>query len=619
VRGENQEESKSALVPGQTALYKLEGHIRNFVSDRPSAVGLEVAMKRGNTNSALGWCLMLSLILELTVFGQTVCAQTNEKTPKPEFYGVYAVQGNNLLGLTVSWSTHTAPKTPIRINMELPGHIDYMRNPDAVGLSPDVKFLFYLENPITTAQKSSLQRWFFKRNVTTWDTYQHPPRREKSESANYWAAYERIELLIKPVEGQPQMVLGVPSKPLEDGVYALDIESSLSFFSVGSVEAVRRTMCFDEDVAYSIVLRLGSKLTPCAETYAPTLGPGNPLLSPEPAALAMWDKALRSGEVSFVVYRERFGSSQEGSLHLTPTEVSFIDQKGQKVLAVRPSDISSSKVFSSTPVGISASWLQEHGLTLDPVPGVRLSIAGKNYNFEPFPLQAGCEIQASFVLCPEPGRQQQSVIANYVAQTIPKLASGGFAGTGQPPTPQGQAIPPSVRHISEQIRNEIASYEKTGGFRSPLDDEQFLELLVGQAQQVNVPPWLLFGQAKFETTFGNPINATTREGVPFTDGSTGNAHNLFNIRPGVGWKGKVLDTGRGGQFRVYSSYEESVRDYLRLMSGDPYKGKTLDQVINTYFPASENGPARVQSYIDSVIQFATKLGFTADKGTVPVP
>jgi flagellum-specific peptidoglycan hydrolase FlgJ len=177
---------------------------------------------------------------------------------------------------------------------------------------------------------------------------------------------------------------------------------------------------------------------------------------------------------------------------------------------------------------------------------------------------------------------------------------------------------PDAHHIAEQVRSEIASYEKTGGFRSPLDDQRFLESIVKESAHSCVPPWLLFAQARFETTFGDPINATTRDGVTFIDGSTGNAHNLFNIRPGANWQGKVLDTGGGGKFRVYNNYDECVRDYLSLLVR-VYKGKTLAQIINEYFPASENGSARVQGYIGSVVQFAATLGFTVDGGTIPIP
>jgi flagellum-specific peptidoglycan hydrolase FlgJ len=168
-----------------------------------------------------------------------------------------------------------------------------------------------------------------------------------------------------------------------------------------------------------------------------------------------------------------------------------------------------------------------------------------------------------------------------------------------------------------QIRSLVASAEKAGRFQSPLDDEQLLEHIVEESDRVGIPIWLLFGQARFETTFGNPINATTREGVSFTDGSSGNAHNLFNIRPGASWVGKVLDTGRGGQFRVYGSYDECVSDYLQIMFNN-YRGINLIAIVNRYFPASENGAANVQTYIDSLVTSAASLGFTVNQSTIPI-
>jgi flagellum-specific peptidoglycan hydrolase FlgJ len=174
------------------------------------------------------------------------------------------------------------------------------------------------------------------------------------------------------------------------------------------------------------------------------------------------------------------------------------------------------------------------------------------------------------------------------------------------------------RILAEKIRSIIASYERVDKFKSPLDDQALLERIVEKSLRAGISPWLLFGQAKFETTFGDPVNATTRDGVKFQDGTVGNAHNLFNIRPGRGWKGKVLDTGRGGLFRGYASYDDSIGDYCRLMSQSEYKGKTLQEILNKYFPASENGAARVKSYMDSLIQFARQLGFSASPNTVPI-
>jgi len=257
---------------------------------------------------------------------------------------------------------------------------------------------------------------------------------------------------------------------------------------------------------------------------------------------------------------------------------------------------------------------------------INLQVKEEKYQFEYSPAGGNCRIQ-SIVECPQKELNQQLAVATYVSQTLPKLAAGAFAPPMQPASPAdapvgstatGNSIPSGNQQLIEQIKSMIVGYEKADDFRSPLNSQQFLDMILKESQQAGVPPWLLLGQVRFETTFGDPINATVREGMPFTDGTVGNAHNLFNIRPGSNWTGKILDTGQGGKFRAYPSFDDSVRNYLQVISSSTYRGQTLKQLVNTYFPASENGAARVQSYIDSIIQLAGKLGVTVNENTVPV-
>jgi hypothetical protein len=174
---------------------------------------------------------------------------------------------------------------------------------------------------------------------------------------------------------------------------------------------------------------------------------------------------------------------------------------------------------------------------------------------------------------------------------------------------------------SDQIRNIVANYEKKGSFRSPLNDKVLCAFIVKECQRTGVPLWLLLAQAKRETSFGKDENATVKDGRTFTDGNIGNAHNLFNIRPGQGWQGKVLDTGNGGRFRVYDSYQDCIRDYVDKISTDPrYKGKTLEQIVKTYFDLKENGAPAVEDYIKFVTGAAHEMGYyRVDRNTVPVP
>jgi flagellar protein FlgJ len=70
------------------------------------------------------------------------------------------------------------------------------------------------------------------------------------------------------------------------------------------------------------------------------------------------------------------------------------------------------------------------------------------------------------------------------------------------------------------------------------------------------------------------------------DGSS--SHNLFGIKAGAGWKGPVAEIttteyvdGEAqkvtAKFRAYASYEESFRDYARLMKESPRYASVVAQ------------------------------------------
>ncbi len=86
-----------------------------------------------------------------------------------------------------------------------------------------------------------------------------------------------------------------------------------------------------------------------------------------------------------------------------------------------------------------------------------------------------------------------------------------------------------------------------------------------------IPAHFMIGQAAHESGWG------ARE-IRHADGSP--SHNLFGIKTGAGWKGAVAEVTTTevidgqprkivAQFRAYASYEESFRDYARLLSTSP--------------------------------------------------
>ena len=91
------------------------------------------------------------------------------------------------------------------------------------------------------------------------------------------------------------------------------------------------------------------------------------------------------------------------------------------------------------------------------------------------------------------------------------------------------------------------------------------------AQESGIPASFMVGQAGHETGWG-------KGEIRHADGS--NSFNLFGIKAGKGWSGKVAEITTTeyidgvprkvkAKFRAYDSYEDSFRDYARLITENP--------------------------------------------------
>lgn len=109
----------------------------------------------------------------------------------------------------------------------------------------------------------------------------------------------------------------------------------------------------------------------------------------------------------------------------------------------------------------------------------------------------------------------------------------------------------------------------------------FQEKLASHAQEAEratgVPAKFMLGQAALETGWGKRV-------IRNADGST--SHNLFGIKAGPGWKGKVATAvtteyvngkpqQRVERFRAYDSYADAFKDYARMLSSNPRYEKVL--------------------------------------------
>jgi flagellar protein FlgJ len=105
--------------------------------------------------------------------------------------------------------------------------------------------------------------------------------------------------------------------------------------------------------------------------------------------------------------------------------------------------------------------------------------------------------------------------------------------------------------------------------------QDFVNRMLPHAMQASaatgVPPQLMLGQAALESGWGK------RE-IAMADGSK--SFNLFGIKAGSGWHGKVAEvmtteykngvaSRQVEKFRAYSSYDEAFKDYAGMMSSNP--------------------------------------------------
>jgi flagellar protein FlgJ len=97
------------------------------------------------------------------------------------------------------------------------------------------------------------------------------------------------------------------------------------------------------------------------------------------------------------------------------------------------------------------------------------------------------------------------------------------------------------------------------------------------SRSTGIPAKFMLGQAALESGWG-------RREIKGRDGS--NSHNLFGIKAGADWKGKVVETttteyvngkaqAKVERFRAYDSYADSFKDYARLIASNPRYEKAL--------------------------------------------
>jgi len=149
--------------------------------------------------------------------------------------------------------------------------------------------------------------------------------------------------------------------------------------------------------------------------------------------------------------------------------------------------------------------------------------------------------------------------------------------------------------------------------------QDFMDRMLPHALQTSlstgVPPQLMLGQAALESGWG-------KHEIRMADGS--NSYNLFGIKAGSGWTGKVADvitteyqngvaSKQIESFRAYASYAEAFQDYAHMLNNNPRYASVLQQggdVAGMAQAIQKSGYATDPHYADKLAQVMDKMNFS---------
>ena len=132
------------------------------------------------------------------------------------------------------------------------------------------------------------------------------------------------------------------------------------------------------------------------------------------------------------------------------------------------------------------------------------------------------------------------------------------------------------------------------------------------SRETGLPAHQMIGQAALESGWG-------RREILMADGS--NSYNLFGIKAGADWKGKVVEiktteyhNGVASKpmekFRAYDSYADAFRDYAQLLSTNPRYAKVMEQgqsVQGFARALQDSGYATDPKYAEKLVQVIGKV------------
>ena len=173
---------------------------------------------------------------------------------------------------------------------------------------------------------------------------------------------------------------------------------------------------------------------------------------------------------------------------------------------------------------------------------------------------------------------QRGGLSEIIAKQLMQQAGLSGAEPGADP-----ALHPLANAAGRVSANTLAPVMQVPASQIPASAQSFVQQHAAAAQQVEqssgLPASYLLGQAGHESGWG-------RREITLPDGSS--AHNLFGIKAGSDWKGKVAEITTTeyvdgaprkvvARFRAYDSYADSFRDFAQLINHSPRYAQARQQ------------------------------------------
>jgi flagellar protein FlgJ len=178
-----------------------------------------------------------------------------------------------------------------------------------------------------------------------------------------------------------------------------------------------------------------------------------------------------------------------------------------------------------------------------------------------------------------------------LADIMVRQLSGSFGmkasvvpGSGAPAQQAGTAVIPPAGITTPGV--QPLGYSVPSAYNENFQQgfvQRFAPYAIQASSETGVPAPLMLGQAALESGWGQ------RE-IRLPDGS--NSYNLFGIKAGSNWTGKVaavttteyhngVPSKQVENFRAYGSYAEAFSDYANLLSNNPRYAQVMQAGLGT--------------------------------------